>query len=318
MDEVRPIDLLLIEDNPDDVLLLQLLLSERPEDHFVVRHAGTLGQALEVASQTEPAVALVDLGLPDANGLDVVAGLRAALPHLPLVILTGSGDEALGRAAVRTGAQDFLVKGQVDAATLSRALLHACERQRLVRELEEARTQANHRATHDALTGLPNRTLFFDRLSHLVARAGREVERFAVAYLDLDEFKPINDTFGHATGDQVLIQTGIRLHEGLRRSDTVARLGGDEFGVLLERVADRPMAESVVETLRRAVGQPIEIEERVVRIGFSAGIALFPEDGQDAQTLMDAADAAMYRLKRETTIGGDRRRLAVSGEWRPA
>jgi diguanylate cyclase (GGDEF)-like protein len=242
-------------------------------------------------------VILLDLNLPDGQGLETLTRLREAHPDIPIVVLTGSDDERLAMAAVRAGAQDYLVKGRVDSWTLARTLRHSLERHRLLGELDSARRREAHRATHDPLTGLPNRTLYFDRLSHAILQATRRRERLAVLYLDLDGFKPVNDGFGHAAGDAVLVQVAARLATGVRRSDTLARLGGDEFAVLFERIPERTVAESLVIALRALFTEPIEVGDNRFEIGFSAGLTMFPEDGRDADTLVRIADGAMYREK---------------------
>lgn len=302
---------LIIEDSADDVLLLSILLEEVPGTSFRLVHASRLEDGLKLALSERPEVILLDLNLPDGHGMDAVTRVRLALPSVPLVVLTGSDDEDLAMRVVRAGAQDYLVKGRVDSWILARTLRHSLERHRLMEELEEAHRREAHRATHDALTGLPNRTLFLDRLSHGLARAERRRERLAVLYLDLDGFKPVNDTLGHAAGDQILIRVARHLDNGVRRSDTLARLGGDEFGVLFERVPDRTMAESLVQGLRALLRDPVSIDGKSFQMGFSAGLALYPEDGRNADTLLRMADAAMYRDKESRRAPRESRQLKV-------
>ncbi len=180
--------------------------------------------------------------------------------------------------------------------------------QRHVAALEKAHeaTEAAHRlaeslARHDALTGLPNRRLFADTLGKAVARAQRGSTRSAVMIVDLDGFKPINDINGHATGDDVLREIAERLGALTRNEDTVARLGGDEFGVILD-CANATPAEAASALAARIVADlshPISIGDQVVEVGASVGISLCPDDGADADTLLRAADMAMYRAKEE-------------------
>jgi diguanylate cyclase (GGDEF)-like protein len=161
----------------------------------------------------------------------------------------------------------------------------------------EAAQRAEHMAYHDALTGLPNRLLLMDRLRFLVAHARRTRQPFAVFVLDVDHFKGINDTFGHAAGDRLLQQVGARLTAQLREADTVARLGGDEFVVLtpdLRSTADVP---AVGEKLLEAVRAPIALEEQEVHITVSIGVSLFPDDGEDADALLRRSDSALYQAK---------------------
>jgi len=152
-------------------------------------------------------------------------------------------------------------------------------------------------ATHDALTGLANRVLFEERLEGAIARAKRSGRKFAVMYLDLDRFKLVNDTLGHATGDEVLKVVAARLTGGLRESDTAARLGGDEFAIVLEEFHDVRDAGRLARTLLDSVGQPIHLDGREIFTTPSIGISIYPDDGTHADQLMMRADQAMYGAK---------------------
>jgi diguanylate cyclase (GGDEF)-like protein/PAS domain S-box-containing protein len=155
-----------------------------------------------------------------------------------------------------------------------------------------------HRIAHyDPLTGVPNRRLLTDRLDQAVARAKRGEALLAVCYLDLDGFKPINDRFGHAAGDQVLIQTTRRIEQIIRGDDTVARLGGDEFVVLLNQLLDREECSTALDRIGAAIAEPIIIDGLEMKVSASIGIALYPEDDTDAETLLRHADHAMYQAK---------------------
>ena len=154
-----------------------------------------------------------------------------------------------------------------------------------------------HQALHDALTDLPNRTLFHDRVHHALASARREHVAAAVMIMDLDRFKEVNDTLGHASGDELLKQVGLRLRDSLRESDTVARLGGDEFGVLLPKVVDAEAAVAVARKLRTTLEEPFTLHGLALRMEASIGIALFPDHGSDVQSLLQRADVAMYVAK---------------------
>jgi diguanylate cyclase (GGDEF)-like protein len=156
-----------------------------------------------------------------------------------------------------------------------------------------------HQALHDALTDLPNRTLFHDRVGQALAVARREHIPTAVMIMDLDRFKEVNDTLGHASGDELLEQAGVRLRAALRESDTVARLGGDEFGVLLPKVVDSAAAASVARKLRKALEEPFTIHGLALQIEASVGIALYPEHGDDVHSLLQRADVAMYVAKEQ-------------------
>ncbi len=169
-----------------------------------------------------------------------------------------------------------------------------------------------HNAIHDHLTELPNRSLFFDRLTMALARAQRETHRLAVLMLDLDEFKKVNDTFGHNTGDRLLQSVSNRLLQMFRKGDTMARLGGDEFILLLPEIPTIEVAKNVAERVILSFQKPFDVENRKIPITASIGIAVYPEDGNDADALVKNADIAMYRAKAD---GRNRFRL-YRGEQR--
>ena len=153
------------------------------------------------------------------------------------------------------------------------------------------------RANHDALTGLPNRRLFEDRLQSAIASALRHGERFALMLVDLDRFKGVNDRFGHLAGDALLVEVGRRLQLCVRASDTVARLGGDEFAVILGEVGGREDAAEVAGRICASMAEPFELGEGVAQVGASVGVALGPQDDADAEELQRRADAALYSVK---------------------
>lgn len=150
----------------------------------------------------------------------------------------------------------------------------------------------------DPLTDTPNRALMLDRLENAIALARRHGTRIGVLFLDLDDFKPINDTLGHAAGDEVVQLVARRLESVVRHSDTVSRHGGDEFLVLLSEVSHASDAGLVAAKILSALAAPSRVGDHVLRLSASLGIAIYPEDGEDASTLISRADAAMYRSKR--------------------
>lgn len=169
----------------------------------------------------------------------------------------------------------------------------------LVRQVQE-RASGEYRAQHDDLTGLPNRMLFHDRLEVSLAQARRQGDRVAVMFIDLDRFKRINDSLGHDVGDGLLQQVAVRLRRALREEDTVARLGGDEFAVLLHDATKPSDARIVGEKILEVFSTPVTVDERALTVGASVGVAMYPEDGDDPDTLLKHADIAMYRAKGRT------------------
>lgn len=166
------------------------------------------------------------------------------------------------------------------------------ERRRLEADLE-------HRALHDPLTGLANRTLFFDRLQQAMLQVGRDRQPVALVMLDLDRFKAVNDALGHVAGDAILRQLGVQLQSGLRSTDTVARIGGDEFAWILPHVGGRDAAARKARVLLRSVSGTYAFEANEIEVGISAGMAFYPDDGHDADSLLRHADLALYTAKRQ-------------------
>jgi diguanylate cyclase (GGDEF)-like protein/PAS domain S-box-containing protein len=167
-----------------------------------------------------------------------------------------------------------------------------------ITERKQAEERIRHLAHHDELTGLPNRSLIRDRLDQAVLNAQRNGKHLALAFVDLDGFKLVNDGLGHNAGDELLKVVGRRMQACLRRNDTLGRLGGDEFVILLPDVSDHPLAITpVLEKIRQAVTEPVAVGDQVVRVSCSMGVVMYPRDGDDPKTLMMNADAAMYRAK---------------------
>jgi diguanylate cyclase (GGDEF)-like protein/PAS domain S-box-containing protein len=414
------INVLLVEDNPHDALLMQRLFRSAAPGSCAMTHHKSIEHATKHL-ETEPVdVVLLDLGLPDASGLDGINQILKTAPYIPVVVLTGRNDEQLAAQALRAGAQDFLVKGESESATVLRALHYAIERkaleERLFLEQERAQITLNaigdavicidnsnritfmnraaesmtgltlaacrhhpigdslwlsdpngtgisleqtsvtggdrgtqiaasailtrqngsempveyiashilgrsgavigavyalrdmsatrilslklaHMAQHDSLTGLPNRVLLSDRIKHAIAIAPRHLRQPGVLFLDLDGFKHVNDSLGHAIGDKLLQSVAKRLTVCVRNSDTVSRLGGDEFVVLLAEMAHPEDAAIAANRMLEAVSEPHHIDQHELHISTSIGVSLYPHDGTDAETLIKNADTAMYQAK---------------------
>lgn len=177
----------------------------------------------------------------------------------------------------------------------ARAMLLA---RKMTRELRASEARFRHQAQHDALTGLPNRALFSDRLEQALAQAKRQRKRLALMFVDLDAFKPINDNLGHHVGDFLLKEVAARMQQHVRASDTVARMGGDEFVVLLSSIEEMPDALLLAELIRRAISQPFAMPDgKILNISSSIGVAVYPENGMDEIQLSRNADSAMYCAK---------------------
>jgi diguanylate cyclase (GGDEF)-like protein/PAS domain S-box-containing protein len=412
--------ILLVEDNRGDARLLREMLREEGS-HTRLTHVECMAEAEKHLAAGAVDVILLDLGLPDAQGLGAVRRAHLAAPRLPLVVLTGLDDDSIARQALQEGAQDYLVKGQIEPRGLLRALRYAIERkimeESLFNEKERAQVTLNcigdavictdicgditfmnvvaeqmtgwpvteaagrilaevfqmrqpassetmpgpagtaaveaetvqlppsgilvrrdgvqipiensvapihdrqgrptgavavfrdvsaaramslqmtHSARHDFLTGLPNRMLLNDRVSQAIVQGLRHMRHVAVLFLDLDGFKHINDSLGHAVGDKLLQSIAKRLVSCARASDTVSRQGGDEFIVLLSEVAESEDAAIAARRILQSVAEAHPIDRHDLHVTASIGVSVYPDDGLDAETLIKNADTAMYQAK---------------------
>jgi diguanylate cyclase (GGDEF)-like protein len=282
-------NVLLIEDNAGDARLIREMLGEDPDAPFTLHCAERLSLGLEHLAAGETALVLLDLSLPDSFGLETFAKVYAHSPTVPIIVLTGNDDRMLALSAVKGGAQDYLVKGRLDRELLVRAMHYSIERKAYQVQLE-------HQANYDTLTGLPNRNLLNDRLRQAVY-GKRTPRNTAVVFMDLDHFKFVNDSLGHSAGDKLLKSMSDRLRSVLREGDTVGRVGGDEFVIILNGQSNEEVIFRAMQRIAARIAEPITIEGKELYVTCSAGISLYPQDGEDVDTLLKNADAAMYRAK---------------------
>lgn len=289
---IEPLNLLLIEDNPGDVRLVKEVLAIEGAGRFAVSVVDSLENAMALLERERVEVILLDLQLPDGAGLDSLLKIHAIAPGVPIVVLSNSADEQLAVQSVQRGAQDFLVKDHVNAHTLLRSLRYAIERKLMEERLHEL-------AHHDSLTGLANRKLFYDRLKTELALARRHELSLALLMLDLNGFKPVNDTYGHQAGDQLLQEVARRISECVREADSVARMGGDEFTFILANIRDTNDAATAARKILEQFERPFHIDDHKLTVHASIGISLFPYDADCLEDLVHNADIAMYRAKQE-------------------
>ncbi len=284
----NPLKILLIEDDPADARLVEAALT-RTMGGVDLHVAPTLAVARNSIEEVQPDVVLLDLGLPDARGLDALTGLRSELYEIPVIVVSGDDDERRAIEAMEMGAQDYVLKTELTGRMLARSIRYALERKRIEKELLTA-------ARYDPVTGLVNRSFFLGLLEYSLGRSERDERPVHVLFLDLDHFKKVNDSLGHAAGDELLRRVAGRLRRVVRNSDVVARLGGDEFMILMEDVeagAVANVAEKVIDTM----GKPFTLSGCEVFVSFSIGVAGNVGDSADAETLVKHADTAMYRAK---------------------
>ncbi len=295
---VSALTILVVEDSADELGRLRAALENGDPGHApTLRLARSMAEA-EVALRAGPFdCVLLGLSLPDGDGVDNVRRVRAMRPGLTVVVVSGQEGEEVALQALRHGAQDCVNKGGYAGGVLLQRVRHAIERNEQLLTVERERDQQFRLATRDTLTGVSNRRLLQQLAQHTLAQSRRQGWRFAVAFLDLDGFKHVNDAWGHASGDQLLRQVGQALGNGVRDIDTVARVGGDEFLLLLAPPLELEAAVKVVERVRALVSGINEVSGHAVRVSASVGLAFYPDHGQTLEELMASSDRAMYRAK---------------------
>ena len=282
-------ELLLVERDPDDAYVVEGMLRRNAEGGYRVTTVLTVEAGTEALGAQAFDAIVFDVSLGEENSVEAVAVLHQAAPHSAIVVLSSRSDANMERKVIEAGAQDFLWKGQLSRRDLVRTLRYAVERRKKEAELDRM-------AHQDPLTGLANRARLEMRLESALCE-GDPTERIGLLFLDLDGFKPINDTYGHETGDRILCQVAVRLRESVRDSETVARLGGDEFVVLLRGLHHADDAALVARRILARIGEPMQDGDAMHQVGVSIGGAVGMA-GDRAQDLLEWADAAMYRVKR--------------------
>lgn len=283
---------LLIEDEPADAYILRRILeSEEVDECLELVHSACLDEGLAQLEAVSFDCVLLDLQLPDSQGLGTFEKIRQRRPEVPVVVLSGLDDKTVAVAAVREGAQDYLVKGRFDGQLLSRAIRYAIERhqtQELLRSL----------SIEDDLTGLYNRRGFLALAEQQLKIARRKKQPLLLIFGDLDGLKEINDTFGHDTGNRAIVEAAEVLRATFRESDILARLGGDELVALLH--ADGEMKDQdLIARLEERVAEKNAAPDHPFELGISLGMAEFaPGEDVTLEQLMKRADEAMYTEKR--------------------
>jgi diguanylate cyclase (GGDEF)-like protein len=321
--------ILLVDDQAQNRDMLGRRLERR--GYEVILRESAVGVEEEIAAQDIELV-LLDWMMPERSGLDALIGIRKRYDaeHVPVIVVTAFDDGDIVSTALEAGANDYIPK-PIDLRVLTARVRAQLDRRQAVLALDairndlertvQERTQdllnanetlsaeiserqaaearAQSLARHDPLTGLANRRHFVEELDRRLALVGDERTAFALMFVDLDRFKPINDVHGHAIGDQLLQTIGARLAGCIRDDSFAARLGGDEFAVLLEEPSGREAVAAVAQRVLHELSAPILINGLKLTVGASIGIALCPEDGREAAELLQRGDAAMLRAKVE-------------------
>ena len=321
--------IMMVDDEPILMELLQAFLEDQGYSNFITIEDST--KAIDAMHQLQPDILLLDLNMPNLGGLDIIKLMRAdsLLKRLPIIVLTSSTDAETKLQALELGATDFLAK-PVDASELALRL----------RNTLTVKAYQDQLAYSDSLTGLLNRSRFLERLEWAIKSASRSQAQLAVMKLNVDRFKQINDALGPKAGDSLIIQIADRLLSSLRGSDVIslsgneglwqnfARIGGDEFSILFPESIQTNDISYVAKRLLEAIRLPFSIEGQEVFVTASIGIAIYPLDGQDTDTLTKNASVATefskkqgrdnYQFYSEEINKQDRERLSIETELRRA
>ncbi|QDV22976.1 GGDEF domain-containing protein [Aureliella helgolandensis] len=284
---ITSLHVLLIEDDAEDSLLIERLLHRYPLVTITTQRVSSLQEAIQTIQQGDFDAALLDLGLPDSQGMDSLRQLHACDARLPIVVLSGVDDHAIALEAVASGAQDFISKHALSGGMLPRALFFAQKRQAKLLGLEAA-------ADVDPLTGLKNRRNLQKAFLDLHTQDSSHVP-LSAALLDVDHFKAVNDRYGHLAGDEVLRQLSQSMRNTAESPHQVFRYGGEEFVFLLQD----PLAaaeQRIGELLQTIEDRSIHVREQILHVTVSAGITQV-RDGDSFDAALLRADQALYRAK---------------------
>ena len=302
----RALRLLIVEDDVPSARSLRELLEASDNPLFAIQHVTSAAAACDAVEAGGVDVVILDLGLPDAKDLQALGRLGECVHEIPIIVLTGQGDETLAAGALHGGAEDYLLKGTIDFDSLIRSIRYAVERHRGVRdlarvkkELESANRDLERLTLIEPLTELLNRRGLQQALSREVQHLGRGVTGSAVLVVDLDDFKKVNENLGHAVGDVVLKEIGRRLRASVRAVDYVGRLGGDEFMLILPET-DPPEVTRVAERIRLAIATAI-IQHSSGTVTLTASIAtmLLTADTPSVDQLLTRSHLLLSRAKSE-------------------
>jgi two-component system cell cycle response regulator len=285
------IKILLLEDNPGDVRMIREMLLDIEGVGFETENIEKLSEGLQRLSEVQFDALLLDLSLPDSDGMETLLKVISQFPELPVIVLTSLADEQAGVRAVHQGAQDYLTKGEINSDLLIRSIRYAIERKRLLSEMRNL-------SLRDHLTGLYNRRGFFALTEQRFKLARRENTRLLFIIADLDGLKTINDTYGHELGDHAIKDAADILKDTFRESDIIGRIGGDEFAIVVAENVPAS-AETVTARLRGKIDEFKKEHLRHYQLSISIGIAhCDPASSCSIDEMLANADELMYQQKK--------------------
>ncbi len=287
---------LLVEDDDHYATLVERALARQKHLPFRLTRVETLDEALSRLERELFDVVLVDLNLPDSNGIESVEKVTLARNRVPAIVLSNNADENLAIRVIQAGAQDYVVKGPEGLSLLHRTIRYAIER-------KAAEFRLKQLASYDSLTSLANRQELYFQLEKACAHADRHGDMVALFLFDLDKFKQVNDSYGHHVGDALLREFAQRLEGAVRTGDTAARLGGDEFAVVLEGVPNSQAAVAWSTKILKRLEKPMVFEGQTLSMSASIGSAMYPAHASDVESLLHSADLAMYSVKKSGRMG---------------
>ncbi len=292
----QKIRILILEHSDDDFEALRRILEDHSQIEF--SRAKSIEESLQILTQRQFDIILLEYLLPDGNGVDFLQRLSAEGLDIPVVVVTGHGDEMTAATIIQVGAYDYLTKERIDDESISRTIANTLEKARFKRELRTAQEKLVEMSTKDELTGLYNHRYFREALAREVSRARRYKTDLVLCMFDLDRFKRINDTFGHLAGDMVLSEVGAMLKKSVRESDLVCRYGGEELVAILPSTGPEK-AHIVCERFRKTVARhDFLFNQALFRVTVSAGIASYDGGADQSPTeLLNLADQALYQAK---------------------
>ncbi|SBS35831.1 Phytochrome-like protein cph2 [Marinomonas aquimarina] len=289
------LSVLVIEDDYEDFILLRTYMAHASRTHFELTHVGHFEDATKALVEHSFDAIVCDYFLNGHTATDLFKHVKLIGVETPIVVLTGVAASELDDVLMQLGASDFIPKDELTTALLERSIRHAIER-------KKAEQQISQLIKRDPLTGLGNRLIFEEHAELAIARAKRNQSCLAIAFLDLDRFKNVNDTLGHHVGDLLLTLVGKRIKETIRGSDFVARVGGDEFTLLLDNIQHIEDLNLIASKVLAQVSRHAVLDCKHLEVSASMGIALYPEQGSTVSELMRKADMALYECKKQESL----------------